>query len=122
LSNKPPATIQKPRPSRNTIRHEKCLLFVMDQSRVAEDVGVAVEGLRRGRVRHQGIGRDESADVRVVVAGIVVIQPQAAVPALRRVAVAGGSGVFHQEFGDQRLEIELSNLQSLVHKLVGFHP
>ena len=46
------------------------------------DIGVAIEGLRRRRVGDQAVGTDEFAQGRVVVAGLVVVQPQAGVPAL----------------------------------------
>ena len=57
---------------------------------VAQDIGVAIEGLGRRRVGDQGVGTDEFAQGRVVVAGLIVVQPQAGVPALAGVLVAGG--------------------------------
>ena len=65
---------------------------------VAQDIGVAIEGLGRRRVGDQAVGTDEFAQGRVVVAGLVVVQPQAGVPALAGVhgdmyEVAGGGAV-----------------------------
>ena len=65
---------------------------------VAQDIGVAIEGLGRRRVGDQAVGTDEFAQGRVVVAGLVVVQPQAGVPALAGVhgdmyEVASGGAV-----------------------------
>ena len=70
---------------------------------VAQDIGVTIKGLGRRRVGDQAVGTDEFAQGRVVVAGLIVVQPQAGVPALAGVhgdmyEVAGGGAVLCPAF------------------------
>jgi hypothetical protein len=58
--------------------------------RVVKNVALSIQTLRIGRIRHNCVGRNEPPNMRVIVARIIIIQPQPVVPALAGIAVAVG--------------------------------
>ena len=80
---------------------------------VVDAVAIPVEGLRRQWVGRDRVGLDEAAELRIVVAGVVVVQARVLVQNLAGIAMGEAEGV--GQLIDVIVRIETRGSVSLLH-------